>query len=95
LKTFTDCYRKVVTIRNWLMQVISELSKVQLYSAAIDSQSLQTCLDSVSREYPELRPDVLDGLIKKVNSITTTIGTFIQLVNDFDQTIERASIPPS
>jgi dynactin 1 len=74
------------------MQVISELSKEQLYSAAIDSQSLHSSLDSISKEYPDLRPDVPDALIKKVNSVTTTLGTFIQLVNDLDKTIERTPL---
>ena len=60
-----------------------------MYSAAIDPQTLRSCLDSVAKEYPDFGSDVFDSLTKKVNNIVTHIGTFIQVVNDFDKTIER------
>ena len=63
-----------------------------LYSAAIDSQALQACLNTVSREYKDYGPDIFDGLTKKLAALSTTIGTLIQLVNDFEKTIERTSL---
>jgi malonyl CoA-acyl carrier protein transacylase len=74
--------------------VISELSKVPLYSAAIDPQTLQSCLDTISKEYKDFGPDVLDNLNKKVVIVGTSLGTFNQVVNDFDKTIERKPPPP-
>jgi len=66
--------------------VISELSKIQLYSAFIDPQALKTCLDSLSSDYSE---SVFDSIIKKLTTTCTHIASFIQIVNDFDKTIER------
>ena len=65
------------------------MSKVHLYSAALDPDSLQTCLSAVSKEYPGLGPEVISGLTKRINTLTTTINNFILLVNDIDKTIER------
>jgi len=64
---------------------------VPLYSAAIDPQTLHSCLVTVLREYQDLGSDIFEGLTKRVNGVTTTLGTFIQVVNDFDSTIERIS----
>ena len=50
---------------------------------------MQSCLDSVAKEYPDFSSDILDSLTRKVNNIATHLGTFIQVVNDFDKTIER------
>jgi len=65
------------------------MSKVHLYSAALDPDSLQACLSAVSKEYPGLGPEVIRGLTKRINTLTTTINNFILLVNDIDKTIER------
>ena len=66
--------------------MISELSKIQLYSAFIDPQELKTCLDNLSSEYGE---SVFDNIIKKLTTTCAHIVSFIQLINDFDKTIER------
>ena len=62
---------------------------MQLYSAALDSQALQSCLDDIARTYPDLKPEIFSGLVAKVNAVAATLSTFIQLVNDIDKTIER------
>jgi hypothetical protein len=62
---------------------------VSLYSAAIDPQTLQSSLEILSKENPDFGADVLDGLTKKINNVTTHLGTYLQVVNDFDKTIER------
>lgn len=62
-----------------------------LYSAAIDPQTLKSCLETVAKEHSDFGSDILDGLTKKVNNIATHLGTFIQVVNDFEKTIERTS----
>jgi len=68
---------------------MAELSKVPLYSAAIDPKTLQSCLDTISKEYKDFGPDILENLNQKVVTVGTSLGTFNQVVNDFDKTIER------
>ena len=65
-----------------------------LYSAAIDPQTLETCLDAISKEYKDFGQDILEGLNKKIITIGTSLGTFNQVVNDFDKTIERIFMLP-
>jgi len=62
---------------------------VQLFSASIDSQSLQACLNAVANEFPDYGTDVLEGLNKRLNGVPVTLGNFMKIVNDFDKTIER------
>jgi hypothetical protein len=90
VKSCSDCYRKVISVSALLMvQVIAEISKVQLYSAALDSQALQECIDTVAKEYPDFGPEIFNGLTKKLNAVALTMGNFIALVNDIEKTIER------
>ena len=62
-----------------------------LYSAAIDPQALQACLDTISKEYKDYGPDILEGLNTKVTTVGTSLSTFNQVVNDFDKTVECTS----
>jgi hypothetical protein len=73
--------------------VVTELSKIQLYSASIDPQALKDCLDKLSSEYGEYGSDIFEGILKKITTTSTHITSSIQIINDFDKTIERIHPP--